>query len=198
MARTLKNLVDNYKQGLLDTPNIQITNMRLSDEVLNFPSYTLSLDVSFSNCLVKKSYLTSIKISKGNFELGFFTQSTFENCTFKRTNFQELECKKCIFQNCSFIDCKFVDSTISETIFSNCKFEKGTLESADFRSCEFIDTNFSEVILIFTTIYDSKFSKFNKSIKFEREFFLNDILSSKNGILGIFEENYSTKYYNFP
>lgn len=189
MVITLKSLVDNYKQGLLDTPNIQITNMRLSDEVLKFPTYTLSLDVSFSNCLVTKSFLTNIKISNGNFELGFFTQSTFENCTFKRTNFQEWECKKCTFQNCSFIDCKFVDSAISETIFSNCQFEKGSLESADFRSCEFIDTIFSEVILIFTTIYDSKFSKFNKSIKFEGEFFLNEILYSKNGILEMFEEH---------
>ncbi len=42
MVITLKSLVDNYKQGLLDTLNIQITNMRLSDEVLKFPMVILS------------------------------------------------------------------------------------------------------------------------------------------------------------
>lgn len=193
MEETLKILVDRYNKGLLTTPNIQVTNMILSDEVLNFPDYTTRMDVmdvSFSNCLVKKSQLTSIKISNGDFESGFFTESTLENCTFESTNFQELTCKKCVFKNCSFIDCRFVDSDISETIFSNCKFEKGSLESAEFHSCDFINPIFSDVILVFTRIRDSKFSKFNKSIKFEGKFFLSDILSSKNGIPGIFREDW--------
>ena len=190
MEETLKMLVDRYQKGLLTTPNIQVTNMILSDEVLNFPDDTTSMDVSFSNCMVKKSQLTSIKISNGNFELGFFTESTLENCTFESTNFQELECKKCVFKNCLFIDCIFVDSDISETIFSNCKFEKGSLESAEFHSCDFINPIFSDVLLAFAIIRDSKFSKFNKSIKFEGKFFLSDILSSKNGIPGIFREDW--------
>lgn len=190
MEETLTILVDRYKKGLLKTPNIQVINMRLFDEVVNFPYYPTSIDVSFSNCLVKKSQLTSIKISNGDFELGFFTESTLENCTFENTNFQEFQCEKCVFKNCSFINCIFVDSSISETIFSNCKFEKGSLESATFHSCEFINPIFSDVLLLFTIIQDSKFSKFNKSIKFEGNFFLSDILSSENGIFGIFKEDW--------
>jgi len=186
MKETLQILVDRYKTGLLTTPNIQVTNMIFSDKVLNFSDDTTSMDVSFRNCMVKKSQLTRIKISNGNFEFGFFTESTLENCTFESRNFQELECKKCVFKNCSFIDCRFVDSDISETIFSNCKFKKGSLESAEFHWCDFINPTFSDVSLAVAIIRDSKFSKFNKSIKFEGKFFLSDILSSKNGISGIF------------
>ena len=47
MEETLKILVDRSKKGLLTTPNIQVTNMILSDEVLNFPDDTTSMDVSF-------------------------------------------------------------------------------------------------------------------------------------------------------
>ena len=188
MEKKLNILVDRYEKGLLNTPNIQVTNMIVFDEVLNFPDYTtsdddsLTMNMSFCRCLVKNSQLKRIKISNANFESGFFTGSTLENCTFESTNFQELECEKCVFKNCSFIDCWFVDSYISETIFSNCKFEKGSLESAEFHSCEFIDCIFSDIILIFTTVYDSKFSKFEKFIQFEGQTFLVDILSPENGI----------------
>jgi len=190
MKETLKILVDRYKKGLLTTPNIQLIHMILSDEVLNF-SYELqqSMNVSLSRCLVKKSQLTRIKTSNGDFASGFFTESILENCTFENTFFNEWECKKWVFKSSSFIDCKFVDSDISEIIFSNCKFEKGSLESAEFYSCDFINPIFSDILLIFTRISNSKFSKFNKSIKFEGKFFLSDILSSKNGILGIFKED---------
>ena len=148
------------------------------------------MDVSFSNCMIKKSELTSIKICNGNFELGVFTESTLENCIFENTNFQELKCKKCVFKNCSFIDCRFVDSEISETIFSNLQFEKGSLESSEFYSCEFINPIFLYVFLAFAIIGDSKFAKFNKSMKFEKKFFLSDILEPKNGILGIFQKDW--------
>jgi uncharacterized protein YjbI with pentapeptide repeats len=193
MEETLKILVDRYKKGLLTTPNIQLINMRFSDEMLIFPDTmddNFCMDVCFSWCLMKKSDLTSIKICNGNFESGFFTESTLENCIFENTNFQELKCEKCVFKNCSFIDCTFVDSHISETIFSNCKFEKGSLGNCEFYSCEFINPIFSDVGLAFTIIGDSKFAKFNKSIKFEGKFFLIDILEPKNGILGIFQKDW--------
>lgn len=109
---------------------------------------------------------------------------------FSNIHFHEWKCKKCVFENCSFIDCRFVNSEISETIFSNCKFEKGSLESSDFYSCDFINPIFSDVILAFAIIGDSKFAKFNKSIKFEGKFFLNDILYPKNGILRIFQKDW--------
>ena len=72
-----------------------------------------------------------------------------------------------------------MDSGISETSLKNCNFERGSLESAEFHSCDFIYLIFSDVGPIFTRIGDSKFSKFNKSIKFEGTFFLSDILDSK-------------------
>ena len=188
MEETLKNLIDRHKKGLLTTPNIQLINMILSDEMVTVSD----ANVSFCRCLIKKSELTAIKIFDANCESAFFTESSFKNCIFESTNFQELECEKCVFENCSFIDCRFVDSDISETIFSNCKFEKGSLESAEFYSCDFINPIFSDsdIILIFTTVVDSKFSKFNKSIKFEGKFFLHDILYPKNGILGIFRKDW--------
>lgn len=188
MEKTLKNLVDHYKKGLLTTPNIQVTNMILSDEVLDFLDDSV-MDVSFSFCLVKDSQLTSITIYNGNFELGHFIESTLENCTFVNTHFQEWVCKKCVFKNCSFIDCRLIESEISETIFSNCKFEKCSLADSEFHSCDFINPIFSDVLHAFTIIRDSKFSKFNKSIKFEGKFFLSDILSSKSGIWGILKED---------
>jgi uncharacterized protein YjbI with pentapeptide repeats len=147
-----------------------------------------SMDLSFSRCMIKKSELTSIKICNGNFESGFFTEFTLENCIFENTNFQELKCEKCLFKNCSFIDCIFVDSEISETIFSNLQFEKGSLGSSEFYSFEFINPIFSDVSIVFTI--DSKFAKFNKSIKFEGKFFLSEILELKNGIIGIFQKDW--------
>jgi myosin-crossreactive antigen len=93
MEETLKILVDRFQKGLLTTPNIQVTNMRVSDEVLDFtdddPNPNIGRVINFERCLIKKSQLTRIKISNGNFEVGFCTESTLENCTFESTNFQE-------------------------------------------------------------------------------------------------------------
>ncbi len=44
MEKKLTILVDRYQKGLLTTPNIQVTNMIVFDEVLNFPDYTISDD----------------------------------------------------------------------------------------------------------------------------------------------------------
>lgn len=161
--------------------------------MLNFlhdPDPMMGMNCSFSNCLVKKSQLTRIKISNGNFELGFFTESNLENCTFQSTNFQELKCDKCVFKNCSFIDCRFVDSDISETIFENCKFEKGCLDSSEFQSCNFINTVFQDLEglrLGSGVLIDSKFSNSKKSIEFKGEFFFLDLFNPENGIVGMLE-----------
>lgn len=100
-----------------------------------------------------------------------------------------MECRKCVFKNCLCIDCQFTESDVFETIFSSCKFEGGSLSSTEFHSCDFITPIFSDVGLAFTTIKDSKFSKFNKSIKFEGEFILDQIVSPKMGISEIFYED---------
>ena len=160
-----------------------------SDEVIHFPDDTI-IDLTFSRSVFKNSQLTSIKFFNGSFGSSFFNESFLENCAFENVTFQWMKCNKCVFKNCLLINCDFDDSDISETIFSNCKFEKGSLESAEFHSCDFINPIFSDVLLAFAIIRDSKFSKFNKSIKFEGKFFLSDILSSKNGIPGIFREDW--------
>ena len=66
-------------------------------------------------------------------------------------------------------------------------FRTVSSKSCEFYSCEFINPIFSDVGLVFTRIDDSKFAKFNKSIKFEG---LIDILEPKNGILGIFQKDW--------
>lgn len=88
MAKTLKNLIESYQKGELSTPNIQVTDMVLSDETILFAENIDDNlgDVSFSNCMVKNSSLTSIKICNGNFELGFFTESTFKNWNVKNVS----------------------------------------------------------------------------------------------------------------
>lgn len=96
--------------------------MVLSDKILIFADNMnddLGMNMNFSNCMIKKSELTSIKICNGNFKLGLFTEFTLENCICENTNFQELKCKKCVFKNYSFINCRFVDHDILETIFSD-------------------------------------------------------------------------------
>jgi hypothetical protein len=75
IKKTLKILVDRYKKGLLSTPNIQLINMRVSDEMLIFPdpiNYDFWIDLSFSWGVIKKSQLTSIKVCFGNFASAFF------------------------------------------------------------------------------------------------------------------------------
>jgi len=69
-----------------------------------------------------------------------------------------------------------------ETTFEKCCFEKaetGSLAQAWFESCHFFETSFNGFdfgSLIQTSVVDSKFFKFNKSIEFKGEFFLIDIL----------------------
>ena len=80
IEETLKILVDRYKKRLLNTPNIQLINMRFSDEMLIFADIMdddLGINVIFSRCMIKKSELTNIKISNENFESGFFYRIYF-------------------------------------------------------------------------------------------------------------------------
>lgn len=77
--------------------------MILLYEILPFADHMyddLNIYVSFSNCKIKKSAPTVIKICNINFELGLFTKSTLQNYTFRSKHFQKLKCKKCVFENC--------------------------------------------------------------------------------------------------
>ena len=74
MNERLKTLVDRYKQGLLNTPNLQLIEKIFSDECIDFPDDSV-VDMTFSRCLFKKSRLTSVKFFNGSFGSGFFTES---------------------------------------------------------------------------------------------------------------------------
>ena len=87
-----------------------------------------------------------------------------------------------IFKNCNLIKVEFI-----ETNFDGCQFEKadeGSLVKTWFESCYFLDTNFEG--FEGAPLIDSKFSKFDKSIDFQGEFFLIDLLQPVNGISEMF------------
>ena len=189
MTETLKNLIDRYKQGLLNTPNLQVISKVFSNEVIHFPDDML-VDLTFSGSVLKNSQLTSIKFFNGSFGSSFFNESFLANCAFENVTFQLMKCNKCVFKNCLLINCNFADSYISETIFENCKFEKGCLDSSEFKSCNFINTVFQDwegLRLGSGVLIDSKFSNSKKSIEFKGEFFFLDLFNPENGIVGMLE-----------
>ena len=99
-------------------------------------------------------------------------QLLFLICNFDETAFRDATFLNCKFKNCSLKNCSFE------------KAKRGSLSKAWFESCHFIETNFNHFnfgSLIATTVKDSKFSKFNKTIEFQSKFFLIDILKSKTG-----------------
>ena len=176
MTKTLKNLIECYQKGELNTPNIQVIDRIFSDEIINLPDGKL-LNMTFNRALFKKSRLTKIRFCNGSFESSFFTDSFLENCIFSNIHFEEMECLKCIFKDCLFMDCTLVDSEISETIFENCTFSEGSVDGSAFRSCHLINTVFQDVTLGFATLIDSKFSDSKKSIEFEGKVYFNDIFN---------------------
>ena len=175
MAKTLKNLIECYKKGEFNTPNIQLIGKRFSNEIIYLPDNDILVNVTFNRALFKKSHLTTIKFYSGSFGSSFFQDCLLENCVFLNIHFEEMESLKCIFKDCVFIDCLFIESRISETIFENCTFSKGSVDDSDFESCHFINTIFRDVYFGFATLIDSKFSNSKKSIEFEGEVFFHDI-----------------------
>lgn len=174
MTKTLKNLIESYQKGELNTPNIEVIDRIFSDEMIKFTDDVL-LDLTVSRAFFEKSRLTKIRFCNGSFGSSFFKNCFLENCVFLNIHFQEMESLKCIFKNCLFMDCIFVDSEISETIFENCTFSKGSVDDSEFQSCHFINTVFRDVTFGFGTLIDSKFSDSKKSIEFEGEVYFNDI-----------------------
>jgi uncharacterized protein YjbI with pentapeptide repeats len=179
MSETLKNLIECYQKGELNTPNLQIIDKIFSDEVINLPDDVL-LDLTFSRAFLEKSRLTKIKFCNGSFGSSFLKDCFLENCVFANINFQEMECQKCIFKDCLFMDCIFVESSISETIFESCTFSKGSLDDSEFQSCHFIHTVFRDLTFGFGTLIDSKFSNSKKLIEFEGEVYFLDIFDQIN------------------
>ena len=186
MEKKLENIIHRYTNGLLETQNLQII-----DE--NFSNENIHNEYLFSSTF-KNSSLLNLNFTKVNFESSFFQKCVFDNCVFDLSSFSDSEFQNCILRNCQIMNCNLSQIEFTETTFEKCCFErieKGSLVKGWFESCHFIDTNFKGfegISLIQTAVVDSKFSKFDKSIKFEGEFFLTDVLYSKNGIYGMFLE----------
>lgn len=87
MPRTLKNIIEHYNTEKLNTPNVQIINERLSNEIINLPDGVL-LDLTFSRSFFDRSSLTKIKFCNGSFNLSFFKDCVLENCVFSNIHFQ--------------------------------------------------------------------------------------------------------------
>jgi len=179
-------MIDSYKNGLLETQNLQIIDENFSDEIIRN-------ECLFSSTF-KNSSLLNLNFTNVDFGSSFFQKCFFKNCIFDCTSLQEAEFKNCSLRNCQIKNCNLSRVDFTETTFDKCcfeKIEKGSLVKAWFESCHFLDTNFKGfegMPLIQTAGVDSKFSKFNKSIEFEGEFFLIDILYPENGIDGMFLE----------
>jgi uncharacterized protein YjbI with pentapeptide repeats len=186
MKKPLQNMIDRYKNGLLETRNLQIMDENFSDE-------TIYDERLFSSTFKNSSFL-NLNFTNVNFEFSFFQKCLFKNCIFESSSLQETEFKNCSLRNCQIRNWNLSKVDFTETTFDKCCFqrvEKGSLVKGWFESCHFLDTNFKGfegMPLIQTAVVDSKFSKFNKSIEFEGEFFLIDILYPENGIEGMFLE----------
>ena len=186
MNKSLQDIIDNYKNGLLETRNLQIRNEKFLTEVI--------CDERLYSSYFENLSLINLNFTNINFESSFFKECLFKNCIFESTSLQDAE-----FENCNLINCQIKNSNLTrvdftETTFDKCCFEKveeGCLVKGWFESCNFLDTNFKGfegMPLLQTALVDSKFSKFNKSIEFKGEFFLADILDGGNGIDEMFIE----------
>ena len=182
MSETLKSISDNYRSGLLSTPNIQVFEKKLSDETIKFPS-ELMVDLTFASSTFKNSELINMEFINVDFESSYFEKCLVENCIFENTILQAAEVDNCIFKNCQFMNCDLSEIDVTETIFNECTFLKSGFDNAIFELCHFMKPIFEGVkggLLGSAVLMDSKFSSSKKSIKFEGEVYFNDIFDQIN------------------
>ena len=186
MSKSLQNIIGRYKNGLLTTQNLQIRNEIFSNEIISDECLSSS---TFTNVSLSNLNFTNIRFDSSSFQ-----KCLFENCEFDSIVLQNARFENCRLTNCQLRNCNLIRVDFTETIFDRCQFEKadeGSLVKAWFESCHFLDTHFDGfegAPLIQTAVIDSKFSKFKKSIDFQGEFFLIDILQPVSGISGMFLE----------
>ena len=172
MNDTLQNILNNYRAGLLSTPNIQMTEKKFCDEVIQF-SDKIMVDHSFISSSFSNSNFFNMKFINIS-----FASSYFKNCIFENTIFKIAEFDNSVFKNCQFIHCNLNEIDATETIFNECTFLKSSFDNAIFESCHFLKPIFEDVKggrLGSAVITDSKFSNSKKSIKFEEDVYFNDI-----------------------
>lgn len=186
MNKSLQNIIDRYKNVLLETRNLEISNEKFLTEVI--------CDERLDSSSFKNLSLINLNFTNIDFESSFFKECLFKNCIFESTSLQDAESENCNLINCQIKNCNLTRVDFTETTFNKCcfeKVEKGCLVKSWFESCNFLATNFKGfegMSLIQAAVVNSKFSQFNKSIEFKGEFFLIDILHSGNGIDEMFIE----------
>ena len=181
MTKTLKNLIESYKNGTQNTSNLQIIYKKFLNETI--------CDERLFGSTFKKVNLTNVNFTNVNFKSSFFQDCVFKDCIFDSTALLASEFKNCSLVNCQIKDCELAKSVFTRTTFDKCQFARtkngGGLAKGWFESCHFLETTFDGfrgISIMQTAVVDSKFTKFNKSIEFQGEFFLRDILYSVSGI----------------
>jgi uncharacterized protein YjbI with pentapeptide repeats len=175
MNKKLQTLINDYRDGLLSTPNIQVRKETVSDEIIEFVG-TLGSILFFSS--FRDSSLINMKFINVNFEFGYFKNCIFKNCIFEETLFKAAQFENCVLENCQFSYCSFSEVESLETIFNECRFVRSDFNIAIFESCHFIKPIFEGVKegpIGSATIIDTKFSNSKKSLEFEGEMFFLDI-----------------------
>ena len=187
MRKTLKNLIDDYKNGLQQNPHLQISNKKFLNETICNEFLPWS---SF-----KQLNLTNINFTNVTFDSSFFNECVFKDCIFDSTSFHQAKFENCSLVNCQIKNCDLREIDVKETTFDRCQFARteggGVLAKGWFDSCHFLETTFDGFpgFPIFqTVVVDSKFTKSKKSIEFQGDFFLFDILSSGSGIDRMFRD----------
>ena len=141
------------------------------------------IDYKLPFSLFQDSTLKNVKFKNVRLSGSSFENCTFENCIFNDCILLDTTFASCNFKTCQFLDSIFKSSDFNKVIFTNCNFLKNSLAKVWFESCEFINTEIEtsdSFDLVQTVIANSTFSKSDKSITFNGEFFLINILLPSN------------------
>ena len=184
-SKTLQEIVKQYKieyKKSLGSDQFQILKIsdqtfsdeKISDVFLDFPAFN---SVQFLNL-----QFTDVDLCGA-----FFNDCSFQDCVFERGGVREGTFENSTFINCSMKHCAIVETNFDGVVLNNCNFDGSSLQNNGIESCHFIDTDLSTLTLITATyLENSKFSKLDKSIKFNGIFELMCIVNPTNGIEGMF------------
>jgi len=192
MINSLKELIENYKNGLLTTINLQIIEEIFENETIQTKN--------LYKTVIRDSRFKNIKFTNIDFENSAFCNSVLENCVFENINFRDGRFIESTFQNCFFINCDFTDSEFKNITFEKCEFQTNETGSTCFADVNFISSHFDQTLFIdlpFLSIFgavitnskfsfcnrpNSKFSFSKRSIEFTGSFFLHDLVDTEKGI----------------
>jgi len=168
MSETLQSIIDNYRSGLLSTPNLQVIEKKFLDERIEL--HNGRGNTTFSMSSFKNSELINMKFINLYCDSSYFQKCSFENCSFENTSFKDGDFDNCVFKNCQFIHCDLEELNATETIFNECTFLKNWFGVAFFELCQFLKPTFDSIDnMAGVVLIDSTFSNSKESIKFEGE-----------------------------